>query len=603
MAEAWVDWLIRAIIIGVVIVACVVDLTHNRKPPFKYPMKYIIIRFLNWLTVGMTYACTYFGRYNMSLLNTSDVHSVLGVTTAQFGIIITTAYVIYGVFVAFNGVLVDRLGGKKATIIGSMGSSVMNIVMGFWMLNTKSKGTMNIVFLAVFYAINDFFQTFCTTAICKVGVNWYHISERGFFGGIFGIIISFGFFLALQVNANIKAEMHFSAVFFIPGAILAVMTVLCVFFVKSTPEDAGWPPVDEEALEEYNERKKLLENQEENAGGNSNRSNSDGTETTDNGTASSNSDDIDHYETESNNNQKKSVLYPADNANSLKSPAESKGNNGANKRGSAPPGHYGMGLKELVKRVCLNPVFLILCVIDFCVGWCRDGVINYNAKYFQEVWGAKEDSLLYLISSTGVTLGSMFGSLGAGIVSDVCCGSRRPPVAFVALVLYSGCILIVLFAVSAWMGAVGIGLTAFCFSCVHGIITSTCAMDFAGPRATATAVGLLDGIQKIGSSMTGVVMGRLWDLYGSKGWIFSLLPGSGLGALLMLPIIGKKGGKPTKNNKKNKEKVKEIEVGNRDDSIKGRRNQKMSDMGPNNSEEYVDDDGGEVELNGVDLSY
>jgi sugar phosphate permease len=104
----WLDWVIRVIIIGIVITACILDLTHNRKPPKKYPLKFIFIRFLNWLTIGLTYACTYFGRYNLQVLNTTDVHHSMDVTVTQFGVISTCGYITYAVFVVINGYFVDR---------------------------------------------------------------------------------------------------------------------------------------------------------------------------------------------------------------------------------------------------------------------------------------------------------------------------------------------------------------------------------------------------------------------------------------------------------------------------------------------------------------
>jgi sugar phosphate permease len=136
----------------------------------------------------------------------------------------------------------------------------MNIIMGFFLLLSPIKGVGNIVVMSILFSTSDFFQTFCTTAICKVGVYWYHISERGLYSGIFGIIIAFGFYLAFQVNGGIKTEMHYSAIFFVPGLMLAIFSLLTFAFVRSSPEDAGYLPVDEDALIEYNESHQQLDN-------------------------------------------------------------------------------------------------------------------------------------------------------------------------------------------------------------------------------------------------------------------------------------------------------------------------------------------------------
>ncbi|KAK2952300.1 putative MFS transporter [Blattamonas nauphoetae] len=483
----WVTGLAFGLNIGILVAACIIDLCHNRKGEYKYPRKFIFVRFLNWITVGLTYACTYFGRYNISVMNTSDFHAFLGVTATGYGTISTITFIVYATFVVVNGVIVDRIGGKTASIIGAAGSALLNIVTGIYIQFVQMKGAGNIAIMAVLRSVNDYFQTFCTTAIVKVGVNWYHTSERGLFSGIFGVVIAFGFFLAFQVDGLIKSNLHYSLVFYIPGLLLAVFSFLCFFFVHATPEDAGYPPVDDDAILEAEERKRLLDNQE--------------------------SVPINTADGDAASIQKAKGQEKAD---------------------------YGMPLKDLLKVIFCNPVFLILCIVDFCVGWCRDGILQWYPQYFQRVFNMDQASDMYQLASTCVTIGSMFGSFLAGIISDFCCGSRRPPVAFAALIMYTGFIVMTIFAKHVIMGVFGIGLTSFCFSCVHGIITSTCAMDFAGAKATGTATGLLDGIQKIGSALTGAVMGKIWDKFGSRGWLISLIPASSVGAILLIPILFKK---------------------------------------------------------------
>lgn len=57
---------------------------------------------------GLGYACTYFGRYNINVLNTLDVHEIWGVGVTQYGIITTVGYIVYAVCVVINGFFVDK---------------------------------------------------------------------------------------------------------------------------------------------------------------------------------------------------------------------------------------------------------------------------------------------------------------------------------------------------------------------------------------------------------------------------------------------------------------------------------------------------------------
>lgn len=75
-------------------------------------------------------------------------------------------------------------------------------------------------------------------------------------------------------------------------------------------------------------------------------------------------------------------------------------------------------------------------------------------------------------------------------------------------------------------------------------------MDFGGRKAAATAAGMLDGIQYVASGLTGFGLGWILQTYGWDGtpftegyhpvnakiWVFSLVPFSALGALIMLRI-------------------------------------------------------------------
>jgi sugar phosphate permease len=64
--------------------------------------------FIFYFVVGLTYACTYFGRYNINVLNTTDVRDSFGIDVTQYGIITTTGYIVYAIFVVINGYFVDE---------------------------------------------------------------------------------------------------------------------------------------------------------------------------------------------------------------------------------------------------------------------------------------------------------------------------------------------------------------------------------------------------------------------------------------------------------------------------------------------------------------
>src|SRR5437588_9121092 len=77
----------------------------------------------NWLTLGFTYAAMYMGRYNLSFANKA-LADTYGWDKTQIGTIITAALTIYGLSAIFNGPIADRIGGRKAMLIGVFGAVV-----------------------------------------------------------------------------------------------------------------------------------------------------------------------------------------------------------------------------------------------------------------------------------------------------------------------------------------------------------------------------------------------------------------------------------------------------------------------------------------------
>ncbi len=194
-------------------------------------------RFLNWFPLGLTYATFYMGRYNLNVASKSMM-DMFHLSKGEFGIIATAGFWTYALSVMFNGPLADRIGGKKAILFGALGASLLNLVIGLLFLNGWS--TKLIVGMSLLYAVNQYFQSFGALSVVKVNAPWFHVKERGVFGGIFGIMISGGYFLAMTVGGWIMSTMPWYMVFLIPSAAIFIMFLVDLFMVKDTPEDAGF---------------------------------------------------------------------------------------------------------------------------------------------------------------------------------------------------------------------------------------------------------------------------------------------------------------------------------------------------------------------------
>ena len=203
-------------------------------------------RFSNWFPVGLTYAFLYMGRYNLN----ACIGPVFD--KAQFSGVFFWGTVTYGFSFVLNGPLTDRFGGKKTIILAALGSLAANVAIGLVIMRAmhgtgsvpKAEQAALVPMLSFLYSVNMYFQSFGAVSIVKVNSAWFHLKERGTFGGIFGILISLGLYFAYDWSKLILEKTSAPWVFFVPAIILAIFAVLDFIFVKDTPGEAGHTDFD-----------------------------------------------------------------------------------------------------------------------------------------------------------------------------------------------------------------------------------------------------------------------------------------------------------------------------------------------------------------------
>jgi MFS transporter, OPA family, glycerol-3-phosphate transporter len=207
-------------------------------------------RGLNWAFVGLLYTSFYMCRYNLSLANRA-ISGQFGFSKEQMGAIITTALLAYACGQIINGLLTDRLGGKRAMLIGTCGTVVMNILFGvasFWGL---------LWLFVVIRGIDGYMQSFGAPGMVKINAAWFRHTERGRFAGIFGFMINLGRFGIFKLGPALLAgftflgliripPLHWRWLFWIPAGIAMIVGTCMALIVKDAPEQTGFPPVNPE---------------------------------------------------------------------------------------------------------------------------------------------------------------------------------------------------------------------------------------------------------------------------------------------------------------------------------------------------------------------
>ncbi len=209
-----------------------------------YPPGFRARRGLNWSFLGLLYTSFYMCRYNLSIANKS-ISGEFGFNRAEMGYIITTMLFAYACGQIINGLLTDRLGGKRAMLIGAAGTILMNILFGV----ASFAGVLGL-FIAI-RGVDGYLQAFGAPGMVKINTAWFNHRERGKFSGIFGFMINLGRLGIFTMGPALLAgftvlglinipPLHWRWLFWAPSIICAVAAVAMALTVKETPEEAGF---------------------------------------------------------------------------------------------------------------------------------------------------------------------------------------------------------------------------------------------------------------------------------------------------------------------------------------------------------------------------
>jgi sugar phosphate permease len=220
--------------------------SHSHPPGFRAR------RGLNWGALGLMYAAYYMCRYNFRFA-TPGMKAEFGFTTTQISDLLAIWSLTYGTGQLVNGLLTDTI--------------VINILMGvlpLLVVGGALASTAKFVFrvdsidpafiaIAVVWLVNGWFQSFGAPGMIKINAAWFQRQERGTFAGIFGFMIQLGQVASSKLSAVILngfsigvlvvAKGDWRWLFIIPPLVTLVMAIFMSFAAKQTPDEAGYPNV------------------------------------------------------------------------------------------------------------------------------------------------------------------------------------------------------------------------------------------------------------------------------------------------------------------------------------------------------------------------
>ncbi|MEE9293538.1 MAG: MFS transporter [Phycisphaerae bacterium] len=224
--------------------------------PIRHPPGYRLRRGQNWFFLGLTYASYYLCRYNLGII-APELKEALGFSNTQYGAIQSARSGAYAIGQFVNGLFTDKLGGKQAMTIGAIGTVILNLTFGI--VAWSNIGWLFFALLIIRLA-DGYVQAFGAPGMVKINTAWFRRRERGFFAGIFGLMINLGpmglgqlapmlatgFAVPLIFFTITVPELDWRYMFIVPPMIVVIIVILMNLTVKNHPEEAGFRIVHDE---------------------------------------------------------------------------------------------------------------------------------------------------------------------------------------------------------------------------------------------------------------------------------------------------------------------------------------------------------------------
>jgi OPA family glycerol-3-phosphate transporter-like MFS transporter len=194
-------------------------------------------------------------------------------------------------------------------------------------------------------------------------------------------------------------------------------------------------------------------------------------------------------------------------------------------------------------RLLSNPILVTIALVEFCSGYFRQAVMQWTPIFAKQT--GISGQFVYAHWGMMLCVAGILGGVIAGSVSDHVFQSRRGPSAvFLYAIMLASSLACIALLESPLLGMVLV-LMSMCIIGVHGLLSGTASMDFAGKRNTGVVVGIVDGFVYLGTALQAVVLGGVLPKDGTPAaadpsqwsrWPLVIAPAAAIGFLLCLRL-------------------------------------------------------------------
>lgn len=194
--------------------------------------KYWRIRIFYSMFVG--YAFYYFSRKSFTFAM-PGLSGELGLTKGDLGLLGSILYISYAVSKFASGVLSDRSNSRYFMAFGLIMTGLLNIFFGL---------SSSLLFLAIFWGLNGWFQGFGWPPCARFLTQWYSQNERGSWWSSWNISHNVGAFAIPWIIGICLEHYGWRMAMYVPGVLCIIGGLFLINRLRDTPQSLGLPPVE-----------------------------------------------------------------------------------------------------------------------------------------------------------------------------------------------------------------------------------------------------------------------------------------------------------------------------------------------------------------------
>lgn len=180
------------------------------------------------------YAFYYFTRKSFTFAMPGLIED-LNLTKGDLGLLGSILYITYGISKFASGILSDRSNARYFMAFGLVMTGLCNIFFGL---------SSSLLFLALFWGLNGWFQGFGWPPCARFLTHWYSQNERGSWWSSWNASHNIGAFAIPWIIGACLYFFDWRAAMYVPGVLCILGGAFLFNRLRDTPQSLGLPPIE-----------------------------------------------------------------------------------------------------------------------------------------------------------------------------------------------------------------------------------------------------------------------------------------------------------------------------------------------------------------------